>query len=154
MKSRQITVQNQRIERISSSTLVARIDIAKEKHVAQATTFREVTLAKRAIEFSVFLSGFEQLYHIILMMQQTHGMNDVIAGMESTSHYWFSIANWLNRKGIEVVRVNFSTTKRNKERSSSPSAETRCYASTCFFRCSTWLHKTPTLRSYNNDVRL
>ncbi len=40
MKSRQIAAQNQRVERISTSTLVGGIDIAKEKHAAQATTFR------------------------------------------------------------------------------------------------------------------
>ncbi|MDQ8738318.1 IS110 family transposase, partial [Paenibacillus sp. LHD-38] len=40
MKSRLIKAQNQRVERVSTSTLVIGIDIAKEKHAAQAINFR------------------------------------------------------------------------------------------------------------------
>ncbi len=122
MKSKQIALQNQRVERISSSTLVVGIDIAKESHVAQATTFRGVALTKHAIEFSNSISGFERLEFAIRKLQQTHGMSDVIVGMESTGHYWFSVSNWLMDRGIEVVLVNPATTKRNKEnRDNSPS---------------------------------
>jgi transposase len=35
MKPRLIKAQNQRVERISTTTLVVGIDIAKEKHAAQ-----------------------------------------------------------------------------------------------------------------------
>jgi hypothetical protein len=40
MKSRLVKAQNQRVERISTTTLVIGIDIAKEKHAAQAINFR------------------------------------------------------------------------------------------------------------------
>jgi transposase len=122
MKSRQIAAQNQRVERISTSTLVVGIDIAKEKHAAQATTFRGIVLTKRVIEFSNSLSGYEHLECSIRKLQEAHSMNDVIVGMESTGHYWFNIANWLMDRGIDVVLVNPATTKRNKEnRDNSPS---------------------------------
>ncbi len=49
MKSRLIKAQNQRVERISPSTLVVGIDIAKENHAAQAINFRGVVLTSRAI---------------------------------------------------------------------------------------------------------
>ncbi|MDQ0901198.1 hypothetical protein [Paenibacillus sp. V4I7] len=39
MKSSLIKSQNQRVERISTTTLVIGIDIAKEKHAAQAINF-------------------------------------------------------------------------------------------------------------------
>ena len=115
MKSTKIDAQNQRIERISPSTLVVGIDIAKENHAAQATSFRGVVLTNRVIMFSNTLSGFEHLERSIRKLQKTHGMDDIIVGMESTGHYWFNIANWLVGRGIEVVLVNPLTTKRNKE---------------------------------------
>ncbi|RED52951.1 hypothetical protein DFP95_1287 [Cohnella lupini] len=60
MKSSLIKSQNQRVERISTSTLVIGIDIAKEKHAAQAINFRGIVLTKRPILFSNDFAGFEQ----------------------------------------------------------------------------------------------
>jgi transposase len=122
MKSSLIKYQNQRVERISTSTLVIGIDIAKEKHAAQAINFRGIVLTKRPILFSNDLAGFEHLEHSIRKLQKMHDMIDVVVGMESTGHYWFNIANWLVQQGIDVVLVNPMTTKRNKEnRDNSPS---------------------------------
>ncbi|TVY08216.1 IS110 family transposase [Paenibacillus cremeus] len=122
MKSRLIKAQNQRVERISTSTLVIGIDIAKEKHAAQAINFRGIVLTNRPIMFSNDHVGFEHLTSSIRKLQKVHNMNDVVVGMESTGHYWFNIADWLVKQGISVVLVNPMTTKRNKEnRDNSPS---------------------------------
>ncbi|WP_238413444.1 IS110 family transposase [Alicyclobacillus sp. TC] len=122
MKSRLVKVQNQRVERISTTTLVIGIDIAKERHAAQAIHFRGIVLSNKPIIFSNDRSGFEHLERTIRKLQTTHGMDDVIIGMESTGHYWFNLANWLVKQGIDVVLVNPLTTKRNKEnRDNSPS---------------------------------
>jgi transposase len=122
MKSSLIKSQNQRVERISTSSLVIGIDIAKEKHAAQAINFRGIVLTNHPILFSNDLAGFEHVVHSIRKLQKMHGMNDVIVGMESTGHYWFNIANWLVKQGIDVVLINPMTTKRNKEnRDNSPS---------------------------------
>jgi transposase len=122
MKSRLVKDQNQRVERISTTTLVIGIDIAKEKHAAQAINFRGIVLTNKPILFSNDRSGFEQLERMIRKLQRTHDMDDVIVGMESTGHYWFNLANWLVNQGIDVVLVNPMTTKRNKEnRDNTPS---------------------------------
>lgn len=122
MKSIQRKTENQRIERISTSTLVVGIDIAKDKHAVQATNFWGMPLTKRAVMVDNDREGFEQLGRTIRHLQQVHGMDDVIVGMESTEHYWFNIANWLVEQGIDVAMVNPLTTKRNKEnRDNSPS---------------------------------
>lgn len=122
MKSRMIKAQNQRVERISTTTLVIGIDIAKEKHAAQAINFRGIVLTNRAITFSNDRDGYEHLQRSIRKLQKMQGMDDVIVGMESTGHYWFNIAHWLVNQGIDVVLVNPMTTKRNKEnRDNSPS---------------------------------
>ena len=61
MKFKQIDGQNQRIEQISTSHLVVGIDMAKEIHVAQATNFRGIVLAKRHLPFTNNLEGFSKL---------------------------------------------------------------------------------------------
>jgi transposase len=61
MKFKQIDGQNQRIERISPTQLVVGIDIAKETHVAQATNFRGIVLAKRHLTFKNTVEGYEKL---------------------------------------------------------------------------------------------
>ena len=87
MKSRLVKAQNQRIERISTTTLVVGVDIAKEKHAAQAINFRGIVLNNKPVMFPNDLSGFEHLRHTIRKLQKAHGMDDVIVGMESTGHY-------------------------------------------------------------------
>ncbi|WP_312886347.1 IS110 family transposase [Paenibacillus plantarum] len=81
------------------------IDIAKEKHAAQAINFRGVVLTKRPILFSYDLAGYEHLEQSIRKLQKMHGMNDVDVGLESTGHYWFNIANWLVDQGIDVATL-------------------------------------------------
>ncbi|MDQ0901189.1 IS110 family transposase [Paenibacillus sp. V4I7] len=122
MKFKQSEVQNQRIERITTSHLVVGIDMAKETHVAQATNFRGIVLSNRHLSFSNTIEGFEKLQRWIEGLQQKHRLNSVIVGMEPTEHYWWNLANWLTNKGSNVVLVNPATTKRNKEnRDNSPS---------------------------------
>ncbi|CAH0117545.1 hypothetical protein PAE9249_00001 [Paenibacillus sp. CECT 9249] len=49
MKSRLINAQNQHVERISTSTLVIGIDIAKEKHDVQAINFQSLSFLRKKI---------------------------------------------------------------------------------------------------------
>jgi transposase len=48
-------------------------------------------------------------------LQKEYRLAQLIVGLESTGHYWFNLADWLHRQGIQVVLVNPMTTKRNKE---------------------------------------
>lgn len=61
MKSRLIKAQNQRVERITTTTLVVGIDIAKENHAAQAINFRGIVLTNRAITFSNDRDGYKNV---------------------------------------------------------------------------------------------
>ncbi|AEI42372.1 IS110 family transposase [Paenibacillus mucilaginosus] len=115
MKFKQSDVQNQRIERITTSHLVVGIDMAKETHVAQATNFRGIVLSNRHLAFKNTAEGFEKLKRWIGSLQQKHRLKSFIIGMEPTGHYWYNLANWLVDLGIHVVLVNPATTKRNKE---------------------------------------
>ncbi|MCQ6564113.1 IS110 family transposase [Paenibacillus mendelii] len=115
MKFKQSEVQNQRIERITTSHLVVGIDMAKETHVAQVTNYRGIVLTNRHLSFSNTMEGFEKLQRWMEAIQQKHRLSSVIIGMEPTGHYWWNLANWLTHKGLQVVLVNPATTKRNKE---------------------------------------
>ncbi|MEW9669872.1 hypothetical protein [Ammoniphilus sp. 3BR4] len=61
MKFKQSHGQNQRIERITPSHLVVGIDMAKERHVAQATNFRGIVLSNRHLTFNNELEEFTKL---------------------------------------------------------------------------------------------
>jgi hypothetical protein len=115
MKFKQSDGQNQRIERITTSHLIVGIDMAKETHVAQATNFRGIVLSNRHLSFKNTQEGFEKLQRWLDALQQKHRLKSLIIGMEPTGHYWTNLANWLARKGVNVVLVNPATTKRNKE---------------------------------------
>ena len=113
---------NQRVDRVTEKTLIIGVDIAKERHVAQAANFRGRILNRYPIQFDNSGDGFQQLLGFIQRSQKQYGMDDVIVGMESTGHYFFNLANWLVNRNIEVVLVNPATTKRNKEnRDNTPS---------------------------------
>ncbi|WP_409342688.1 IS110 family transposase [Paenibacillus sp. MBLB4367] len=114
MKFKQRDVQNQRIERISTNHLIIGIDIAKERHVARAVTYRGLEIG-RPVTFENQGEGFGKLLRWIGQLQQQKGLSSLIIGLEPTGHYWFSLADWLMDLGHEVVLVNPLTTKRNKE---------------------------------------
>jgi transposase len=105
---------NQRIQRITAQHLVVGIDIAKEIHVGRAVNFRGIECGK-TVSFSNNAAGVEKLLRWMQATQQAHGFKQVIVGLESTGHYWFTLAEQLHRQEIEVVLVNPMTTKRNKE---------------------------------------
>ncbi|MCY0889106.1 MAG: IS110 family transposase [Alicyclobacillaceae bacterium] len=122
MKHDLMVTRNQRVERITEKTLVLGVDVAKEKHVAQAADFRGRILTRHPIRFNNTEGGFQQLLRSVHQLQKQYGIDDVMVGMEPTGHYWFNLANWLVDKGVEVVLVNPITTHRNKEnRDNTPS---------------------------------
>jgi transposase len=86
--------------------------MAKETHVAQATNFRGIVLSNRHLSFKNKQEGFEKLQWWLDALQQKHRLNRLIICMEPTGHYWTNLANWLARKGVNVVLVNPATTKR------------------------------------------
>lgn len=115
MKSSPFLARNQRLERITTKTLVVGVDIAKESHVAQSANFRGIFLTPKGVKFGNNEKGFEYLLTSIRRLQKENELDDVIVGMESTGHYFMNLADWLMDHGIEVALVNPATTKRNKE---------------------------------------
>ncbi|GAX89029.1 MULTISPECIES: IS110 family transposase [Effusibacillus] len=114
MKLNQSSKQNQRIERISDTTLVIGTDIAKHNHVARAFNYRGIELGKRCL-FQNDEQGLLNLLAWAESLKQEHGMSDVILGVEPTGHYWFPMFHFLKGRGVQVVLVNPHHVKKSKE---------------------------------------
>lgn len=106
--------QNQRITRISESTLVVGADIAKKIHVARAVDFRGIELGKDCI-FHNDAEGLTKLAAWMKDLGQRHAKTEIVFGIEPTGHYWFPLAAFLEDQGIKIVVVNPHHVNKSKE---------------------------------------
>lgn len=106
--------QNQRITRITESTLVVSADIAKKVHVARAVDFRGIELGKDCV-FHNDASGLTKLAEWMKELGQQHGKTEIVFGIEPTGHYWFPLAAFLETQGIKMVVVNPHHVNKSKE---------------------------------------
>ena len=114
MKHNPSSKQNQRISRISETTLVIGTDIAKHQHVARAFNYRGLELGRRCL-FQNDENGLLNLLVWAESIKQEHGLTDVLLGVEPTGHYWFPLFHFLKQRGVEVVLVNPHHVRRSKE---------------------------------------
>ena len=114
MKHKLKQKQNQRITRITDSTLVVGADIAKKIHVARAVDFRGIELGKDCV-FHNDQDGLMKLARWMKELGQTHGKTDIVFGIEPTGHYWFPLAAFLQEQGNQVVVVNPHHVNKTKE---------------------------------------
>ena len=106
--------QNERINQITSSTLIVGVDIAKFKHVARAQDYRGVEFGK-PITFENNREGFELFVGWFQKISTEQGLQDVIVGMEPTGHYWLNLAHFLKEKQVKYGVVNPLHVKKSKE---------------------------------------
>jgi transposase len=52
-----------------------------------------MVLTTRDVAFANTQSGFVEFHEHVQALQVAHAMFDVLAGMESTDHYWFNLAH-------------------------------------------------------------
>lgn len=108
------STQNERINQITSTTLIIGVDIAKFKHVARAQDYRGVELGK-SITFENNRDGFELFISWFQMIMTEQGFQDIIVGMEPTGHYWLNLAHYLSEQQIKYGVVNPLHVKKSKE---------------------------------------
>ncbi|MDR2568823.1 MAG: IS110 family transposase [Oscillospiraceae bacterium] len=109
---------NQRLEAITTGTLIVGVDVAKSLQWARFVDYRGVEVGK-AISFKNNRKGFES---IVSRIKETvklkvfkEPINNILIGMEPTGHYWKTLANYLMKLGYTVVGVNPFHTKKAKE---------------------------------------
>lgn len=114
MKYKHARKQNQRFQQITESTLVVGADIAKKTHVARAVDFRGIELGKDCV-FGNDHQGLTKLVTWMKELQRRHHKTEIVLGIEPTGHYWFPLAEYLQREGVRVVVVNPHHVNKSKE---------------------------------------
>ena len=109
------STQNKKLEQVKSTTLIVGIDIGSETHYARAFDWRGYEFSNAALRFENSEHGFTELMMWIQMIKEQEGKKDVLAGMEPTGHYWFSLGVFLKDNEIKPVLVNPFHVKRSKE---------------------------------------
>jgi transposase len=105
-----------KILRITTTTLIVGVDVAKEDHWCRITDCRGVDLIK---PFRIYnnINGFEILTRNIIKCRDKNKLSKVIVGMEPSGHYWKALG-WhlkLNENIDELVGVNPYHVKKSKE---------------------------------------
>lgn len=106
--------QINKIQAITSDTLIVGVDIAKNIQWAQFINFRGIEVSKH-ICFENNYSDFNSIMEKIEEIKSKNNFLSVIVGMEPTGHYWKTFATFLHNNGIKVVQVNPYHTKKAKE---------------------------------------
>lgn len=78
------------------------IDMAKQKHVA-CIIDRDGKILLKPKSIRNNTEGFQQ---ILNCLKQTGRTRSVLAGMEATGHYWYSLHDFLIRNGYDVAVLN------------------------------------------------
>ena len=105
-----------KILRITTTTLIVGIDVAKEEHWCRITDCRGVDLIK-PFKINNSINGFECLIKNIVKCKEDNRLEKVTAGMEPSGHYWKALGSYLllNYSIDELVGVNPYHVKQSKE---------------------------------------
>ena len=105
-----------KILRITTTTLIVGIDVAKEEHWCRITDCRGIDLIK-PFKINNNINGFECLIKNVVKCKEENHLEKVIVGMEPSGHYWKALG-WflkLNENINELVGVNPYHVKQSKE---------------------------------------
>ena len=108
---REIKTKGTRI--VNAKTLIATVDISKFKHMGYYRCPDGTDV--RPFEFLNNGSGFQKFWEGIVESMETHGLQDVVVGFESTGPYAEPLIHYLRKKPVRLVQVNPMHTKRLKE---------------------------------------
>lgn len=78
------------------------IDVAKRKHVACIIDLKGQVVA-RSQSFNNDADGFQRF---LTRLKDAGGPKEVVIAMEATGHYWYSVHDFLVRRGYEVAVLN------------------------------------------------
>ena len=110
------TTQNEKLERITTNTVIVGIDIAKEEHWARITDYRGKELSK-PIKIINNIDGFEKLFALVEKVKQKNESDRVILGFEPSGHYWraFGWYSKLHKSAPIITGVNPYHVKQSRE---------------------------------------
>lgn len=98
----------------SSEYLIVGIDVAKDKHYAFFGTATGETLFKRLV-FENNIEGFVRFHERTEALKVRHCLNKVVYGLEPTANYHKPLAEYLIKRGDNVVLVSGVAVNKNRE---------------------------------------
>lgn len=106
----------EKLVRITPTTLIVGIDAAKEIHWARITDYRGIDLMK-PVKVHNSIDGFESLLGKVEKLRIKYGCDQVIMGMEPSGHYWRALGWYLKLHESKPVLVGINPyhTKQAKE---------------------------------------
>ena len=91
--------QNEKLNQVTTETLVIGVDIGSETHYARAFDWRGLELGKTWAEG----------------LAEKTAKSNIMVGAEPTGHYWFNLASYFKEHHIKLVLVNPYHVKQCKE---------------------------------------
>lgn len=106
--------QNFKISQVTEETLVLGIDVGSTTHYARAFDWRGLELSK-VFKFKNSFEGFQNFVLWVNDLCCKNNKSKIIAGLEPTGHYWFSLGEFLKENNITIAIVNPYHVKQSKE---------------------------------------
>lgn len=107
------SIKSKRIRIVNGKTLIAAVDIGKEKHTGY---FRGPDGREGApFEFFNHADGFGKFWSRMIQTLSSYELEEVVVGFESTGPYAEPLIHYLRRRSVRLVQVNPMHTKRVKE---------------------------------------
>ena len=106
--------QNFKISQVTEETLVLGIDVGSSTHYVRAFNWRGLELSK-VFKFKNSFEGFQNFVLWVNDLCCKNNKSKIIAGLEPTGHYWFSLSECLKENNITIAIVNPYHVKQSKE---------------------------------------
>jgi transposase len=103
----------EKLKQVPANYLQVGTDPHKKKHAAVIR--QQDATVRRKFKFANSRTGFEEMLQIVELEKRKAGASGVIFGIEAGSHYWKTLAYFLDQRGYEFRLLNPFTLKRNRE---------------------------------------
>ena len=98
--------QNNKIEQVTSESLIVGIDIGSDLNYARAFNWRGIELSRKVFKFRNSLEGFNSFGLWVNEILEENKKTHLIVGCEPTGHYWMPFGKFLKAHDVEMVFVN------------------------------------------------
>ena len=106
--------QNFKINQVTEEALILGIDVGSKTHYVRAFDWRGLELSK-VFKFKNSFEGFQNFVLWVNDLCCKNSKSKIIAGLEPTGHYWFSLGEFLKENNITIAIVNPYHVKQSKE---------------------------------------
>lgn len=103
----------EKLKQVPTNYLLVGIDPHNKKHAA--VIMQQDAAVRRKFKFANARNGFEEMLQIVELEKRKAGALGIMFGIEAGSHYWKTLAYYLDQHGYEFRLLNPFTLKRNRE---------------------------------------